>query len=102
MFRFTLIRDQRTAQFNECEGHQLLSNMVLSRVALFNIVVQVRTAPAAPSASETKSAESGSTRAIMFPPRPPPESFAPSAPASRAAPTRSFNSGEDTVKRLSR
>ena len=38
-------------------------------------------APAARSAAATGPAVSPSTRAIMFPPRPPPESFAPAAPA---------------------
>src|SRR5450759_591675 len=43
------------------------------------------TAPASRSASATGPAVSALTRAIMFPPRPPPESFAPPAPRSAGA-----------------
>src|SRR5260221_9998141 len=96
VFRLALVGDERTAQFNKCQRHQLLSK-VLSR-----IVVQVRTAPAVRSATATLLAVVASARAIMLPPRPPPESFAPSAPPSRAAPTSVFSSGEDTVNRLSK
>src|SRR3972149_780274 len=60
-------------------------------------VMIVFRAPASFKDSETDSASSGLTKAIMLPPRPPPDIFAPVAPASRAASTSRSNSGEETV-----
>src|SRR5687767_11591589 len=54
-------------------------------------------APASFKEPETIPACSGSTNAIMLPPRPPPLSFAPNAPARRATSTSISNSGDDTV-----
>src|SRR5450759_1039876 len=59
-------------------------------------VTMTLTAPASRSASATGPAVSALTRAIMFPPRPPPESFAPPAPAERAAATRRSSCGQET------
>src|SRR5215208_1305550 len=60
-------------------------------------VMMVFFAPASFKADAIVSAVSGSTRAIMLPPRPPPLNLAPSAPAFRAASTSWSKPGEETV-----
>src|SRR3989304_4357625 len=65
--------DQRSTELEEDHG--------------VNSVTIVRAAPAPRSARSTSSACAACTRAIMSPAGPAPESFAPRAPAWRAAPT---------------
>src|SRR6185503_17184258 len=73
------IRDQRRNEFHE------------------TCVMMMCFAPASSMDFAIDSAKLTFTNAIMFPPRPPPLSFAPNAPALRAAETSLSSSGDETV-----
>src|SRR4030042_5743676 len=85
--RLVFNRDQRAAQFDE--------NQPAAHVFGISVTI-VRTAPASSNHLATLPDISGVTRAIIFPPRPAPESLAPSAPDEWAASMSLSSSGEET------